>query len=479
MAKKKNKKPQPQAPISPEKYLREKVRSLPIGKCYLNPNWADGGMAQVVVTRPRPNGNVVVGLFLVDTYCLGVKDVMYSVNMDPEDLDEMLKNIKGDIGLEETSYNEAHNLIYGAVGFAEDAGIEPAKDFRFARYVLEEDTDDIPLIEYEYGRNGRHCLVVNPDRKEMPYIHILKRNLGDDFDYILPYDDWYDEFVDEDDEHLEDEPYGYQHPDYPEMLEVKDEFLVEELYDPDNYFALPEATISRILALPHEQLVHDLTAIIYYEIGRTCQAIANGTIEDPTDGALMHAVLLLGQLGRAEATDALLEILRQDQGFLDYHFGDQAPEQIIPALALSAESDLTPLVKYLYEPGMISYARSSAAEALAMILWNHPERREEIMEIYRELLKSMVERLPEKKGCDSHFASSVIDDLAGLRASELLPEIKAVYDTGFVDEFMAGDYTEVESELRKAEMPEKPWYYVRPDIRRQYEKVLKDSGLSH
>lgn len=32
MAKKKSKKPQPQAPITPEKYLREKVRSLPIGK---------------------------------------------------------------------------------------------------------------------------------------------------------------------------------------------------------------------------------------------------------------------------------------------------------------------------------------------------------------------------------------------------------------------------------------------------------------
>ena len=51
-----------------------------------------------------------------------------------------------------------HNWIYGAIAWANEAGISPHKSFSVTQYMLEEDTEDIPLIEYEFGCNGKHRL---------------------------------------------------------------------------------------------------------------------------------------------------------------------------------------------------------------------------------------------------------------------------------------------------------------------------------
>lgn len=205
MAKKKSKnnsKGQKQPALSPYRFMREKARALPVGKCYIAPpDWQESGMAHVIVTRVRPSGNLVMASFLVDTFCLGVKDAGYHENMTPYDFEQYLDNYKNGMGLEEISYNEAHNIIYGAMAFAEEGGIKPSKEFNPAGYILEEDTDDIPLIEYDFGKNGKHFLVVNPDRKEMPYYHTLKKNLGDDFEYVMPFGEEYEDDSDDDDEY--------------------------------------------------------------------------------------------------------------------------------------------------------------------------------------------------------------------------------------------------------------------------------------
>lgn len=59
-------------------------------------------------------------------------------------------------------------------------------------YILEDDTDDVSLIEYDFGCNGKHFLVVNLDRREANYLNTLKENFDDEFEYVLSTED--DEF---------------------------------------------------------------------------------------------------------------------------------------------------------------------------------------------------------------------------------------------------------------------------------------------
>ncbi len=72
MPKKKKTSPK-QQPISPAKYIIEAARKLPITECLINTNWEIDGLAQVFVRRKKYNENYIVGFYLVDLYCLGVR----------------------------------------------------------------------------------------------------------------------------------------------------------------------------------------------------------------------------------------------------------------------------------------------------------------------------------------------------------------------------------------------------------------------
>lgn len=504
MAKKKSKnksKGQKQPALSPYRFMREKARTLPVGKCYIAPpDWQESGMAHVIVTRMRPSGNLVMGSFLVDTFCLGVKDAGYHENITPYDFEQYLDNYKNGMGLEEISYNEAHNIIYGAMAFAEEGGIKPSKEFDPAGYILEEDTDDIPLIEYDFGKNGKHFLVVNPDRKEMSYYHILKKNLGDDFEFILPYgnveekDDYEEDeysplskidsdaikkafdgmlkMKEESDRHP-DEEYTYQYPDYPQTLSVKNQFIADGLLSPDNYSCLPQEVIDRILALPKDEAAQDISNVILYSIGKTYKGINDDTIESWDNSAIMHSLILLAQLQSDKGLDAVLEIMRQTGDFADYHLGDLTPELLHPALYACGKDNVPAIEEYLNQPGLDSYLRSQAPDALAMIVFYHPERRDEIIAVFRRLLNSMVSNLPVQRACDGTFAGFVMSNLMDIDAKELIPEIKATFATDCVNKTIAGDCKKVIKDIERGRGAIDKNKYEIPDIYKQYEDLKK------
>jgi len=55
------------------------------------------------------------------------------------------------------------------------------------QYFLEEDTDDVPLIEYEFGVNEKHVLVCDSQMDASQYLPLLRKHLGEDgFKYLNP-----------------------------------------------------------------------------------------------------------------------------------------------------------------------------------------------------------------------------------------------------------------------------------------------------
>lgn len=174
-----------QKPLSPEQYLTEKGRSLPIVKCTVNKDWQDAGEAIITVTRKHKQDSYTTGIYLVDTFCLGLKDTYHLFSMKGTDYDFFLEKLENDNDRTDIEYTEAHNLIYGAITFAEVAGIEPHKNFRVTQYILEEDTDDIPLIDYDFGIDGEHYLMANNKLEASKYLPILQEHLGDKFTYCI------------------------------------------------------------------------------------------------------------------------------------------------------------------------------------------------------------------------------------------------------------------------------------------------------
>ena len=131
----------------------------------------------------------------------------------------------------------------------------------------------------------------------------------------------------------------------------------------------------------------------------------------------------------------------------DYYFGDTGDEVFVPTLYLLGQNRLPQLLEFMKEPGLYTFARCHVAPAVALIARLQPERREEVIEWFRQVLTFFTENLADNIYCDGTLAGMLVSDLLDIRAEELLPEIKAMYTTGLVDRFCCGNYAEVEDEF--------------------------------
>ncbi|MDR3267777.1 MAG: DUF1186 domain-containing protein [Tannerella sp.] len=474
----KKKKKQSMQPQSPWQYIRSKGRKLPIAECLINEDWKENGMANILIVRQHKSGNYTIGGYLVDTFCLGLKDTFFRFNVPEEEYE----NIKTGGFFSETSYDELHNIIYGAIGYADDLGICPHKNFEITQYLLAEDTEDVPLIEYEFGYNGKPRLIVK-NKLELSYYRLmLAKSTGGNFEYFVAEGSDFDiddsggdknggkdreEFKFESkeeeerftnllnleylkamlkrDEMLPHTTYAYVHPDYPQELTLTHE-EVNCLFLPANNDCLDRETIDVLLSLPRESLIRDLINCLMYEIGRT-HDITSDRQEQKSNSAIFHTLLLLGELKAEESLAAILEMMRQNEYFFEYHFSDLSSDYIPLTLYNVGRCQLATLLKFGKEPGLYCFLKSYVYTAAAMVAFHEPERRPEVIEWFRNVLNFFYKNITNTAYYEAIVAGQVTCDLLDIHAHELLPEIKRLYDTGMVDDMSSGSYPEVVKEM--------------------------------
>ncbi len=196
MSKKRKKKDKSQPPvISPTRYVREKGRAIPIGPCYSSKekisNDLENGLFQMVVTRAKPSGKFLVGIYLVDVWCLGVKSTFYRQNLDQDELAELLDLIGSQESgpMVQVEYAWAHRLIFDSIDYADSLGIAPDKEFSVTRYILEPKETIEEEFGFEFGKDGKPFLVVGPYDNGPKLLNTLRRTVGEDnFTFLMPMD---------------------------------------------------------------------------------------------------------------------------------------------------------------------------------------------------------------------------------------------------------------------------------------------------
>ena len=477
--------------FSESNYIRQRVRTLPVGKCFTIPDWEEAGETVTIVTRRHPKGTVTAGVYLIDTFCLGVKDSFYRFSIEDYELEQLIEAYGG-VEIEETDYAVVHNLIYGALEFAEEAGILPCKEFSLTQYILEEDTDAIPLMQFDYGKDGKHLLVADNRSQLDFYLSKLRKNLGDDFSYICRSGEGLTgtEKAEPDSVHdssdaaglididllkslenfigeIDSEEYTYTpDPDaYPAELTIVHKDLYDLFSDERYDSGFPDEILKKILDIPHDELRKDLEQMLLYLIGKTLSELRAG--KDEYTQAATHCIMMLGEVGDIDSVAAILEALRQDHDFFDYNFGDTASEIFVPTLYLLGQENPDIFNDYLHEPGLCDFTRSYVISAVAMIADRQPARRTEIIGWLRKLLHFYIEKLPRKQCCDGTIAAYLVCDLVDINAVELLPDIRQLFDTGLVSESVCGDFDEIKNDIsRKHSRTEISSYPV--DLKERY-----------
>jgi hypothetical protein len=176
--------------LRPEKYCE-----YPVLDCLMAESIQKVGMGSVLLARETPHAIIAVSAFVVDAYCLGVREAFFTVMRKADYLGKfksMMAKTHEDQGLKPVAPECARKLLQGAVAYAEALGFEPAEDYWRAEKLFGAADPKSCTIDYLYGREGRPCYLQGPndDLKTVRYVlDKLKQRLGEgNFDYLVEID---------------------------------------------------------------------------------------------------------------------------------------------------------------------------------------------------------------------------------------------------------------------------------------------------
>jgi hypothetical protein len=164
-----------------------RARDYPFDGCWAQEDWREHGLTAVVIARRQPDGQIVFGVYLVDYYCLGVKDTYCSANYARAEFrrDHLPRMIPGEHPVE-ISPALAHELIYGAIEYAAQFGFKPHADFRRSRQILDPPDQHPRSGSIQFGYEGQPLYIQGPHDNVEAIMRRLMRTAGDgNFHYLV------------------------------------------------------------------------------------------------------------------------------------------------------------------------------------------------------------------------------------------------------------------------------------------------------
>jgi hypothetical protein len=157
-----------------------RAAQAPIQHCLVPETLFDKGIGTMVLARGMSTYHLAVGVFLVDTWCLGIKDVFFR-SMDAERFEMMIARLDGMTPMESVDPSYARKLLCDAAAWPASIGFAPHRDFAVIERLFGDVRADASDTTFQFGREGRPLYVPGP--KESPtQVHLrfatLDRALG-------------------------------------------------------------------------------------------------------------------------------------------------------------------------------------------------------------------------------------------------------------------------------------------------------------
>jgi hypothetical protein len=131
--------------------------------CRVSENFYSDGIGWVLVSRQIPGGSVAVAVFLVDRFCLGVKDAFARITGGFSYESDFLRKMGSEFRWHDVTPATARKLVEEAVAYAARFGIAPHADYHKAKAIF----GDINAAEstevFEFGKDGKPFFVPGPN----------------------------------------------------------------------------------------------------------------------------------------------------------------------------------------------------------------------------------------------------------------------------------------------------------------------------
>jgi hypothetical protein len=132
---------------------------FPVLDCWVTNNLWTHGLGWIGMSRELPDGSIAVAVFLVDRYCLGVKDALAKI-LPPSTYENQIRQRQ--MASREVSPATARKFVEGAVAYAQSLGLPPHPDYHNAKLIFGDIDVADSTEELEFGKDGKPCFIAGP-----------------------------------------------------------------------------------------------------------------------------------------------------------------------------------------------------------------------------------------------------------------------------------------------------------------------------
>ncbi len=135
--------------------------------------WKDG-IGYLAIARQEAEGQLVYGAYLVDAYCLGVKNAFWGAGT-PGDFKNLIERMEERQAMIPIAPACLVRIVEGAVEYAQSFGFPPHADYRHAAMLLAGIDPKACTQEFTFGREGKPFYIQGPNESPAVASAIMQR----------------------------------------------------------------------------------------------------------------------------------------------------------------------------------------------------------------------------------------------------------------------------------------------------------------
>lgn len=170
----------------------QRAATAPILHCCVSAEIWRKGIGHVLISRQLA-GQVAFAAFLVDVYCLGVKNAFANVTSRAQYDEQMYGRLARQDDLIKIQPECARKLVEGAVQYANSFGLSPHSDYHTAKLIFGDVVAEACNGQFTFGKDGKPFFVAGPYddlARCQQILHILHNHCGSDgHHYLIPADE--------------------------------------------------------------------------------------------------------------------------------------------------------------------------------------------------------------------------------------------------------------------------------------------------
>ena len=164
----------------PARVLR--AAQAPIQHCFLSESLFSVGMGTLVLARGATSLYTAFGGFLIDVFCLGIKDVTFE-SVEREVFDFYMEATEAGSPMISVDPSYGRKLLRDLAAWSQSIGIAPHRNFAAVERIFGDVSADASDAVFQFGSDGKPFYIPGPSESAslvQRRIQHLRQHLGDD-----------------------------------------------------------------------------------------------------------------------------------------------------------------------------------------------------------------------------------------------------------------------------------------------------------